>query len=229
MRSWALPLLVLLTLAGCKPVLTARVPVLPTGETLPPGVMPRDLPTGTGDTLTVSEEALRIGVRYVINAPGGRVGSLAFQKVADVPLTSLAVPGGEAREVYLAQGRMTLTGMERLLHGTRHAKDLARALMEGDAGAEERYLFAFFALMRQDTQAPRLALIQCGNSHSGQEPIADSIRSTAARRGLKLEPDGELVRLPSRDLALSVLAEGLRAAVANGNCRADLPMQLPDL
>lgn len=225
----ALALALALVLAGCKPVLTARVPVLPTGGELPAGTVPRDLPTGTGDTLTVTAEAMRVGMRYVINAPGGRVGSVAFQPVADIPLARIQVPGGEARSVFLAQGRVTQAGLERLLHGTRRAKDLARTLTDGVGEGTERYLFAFFALMRQGTDAPRLALVQCGPSHSGQEPIAAAVRSQAARRGLKLDPDGELARLPNRDLALSVLSDGLRDAVAAGDCRADLPLQLPDL
>lgn len=229
MRRWALPLVLLLAMAGCKPVMTARVPVLPTGESLPAGVMPRDLPTGTGDTLTVTEEAMRIGFRYVLSAPGGRVGSLAFQQVEDIALDRIIVPGGEARAIYLAQGRMTTAGLERLLHGTRHAKDLARSLTEGGAAGEERYLFAFFALMRQGTDAPRLALIQCGPTHAGQEPIARAVQSRAVRGGLKLDPDGDLPRMPNRDLVLSVLADGLRDAVQTGDCRADLPLQLPDL
>lgn len=229
MRRWALPFLALLALTGCKPVMTARVPVLPTGESLPSGVMPRDLPTGTGDTLTVTEEAMRIGFRYVLSAPGGRVGSLAFQQVEDIPLERIIVPGGEVRAAYLAQGRMTTVGLERLLHGTRHAKDLARSLTDGGTAGEERYLFAFFALMRQGTEAPRLALIQCGPTHAGQEPIAKAVQSRAIRAGLKLDPDGDLPRMPSRDLVLSVLTGGLRDAVASGDCRADLPLQLPDL
>ncbi|MFV3127570.1 hypothetical protein [Niveispirillum sp. KHB5.9] len=220
-------LLAPLLLAGCKPVLTSRVPVLPTGVELPAGTVPRDLPTGTGDTLTVVEESLRVGMRYVASAPGGRVGSIAFVPIPGVPLAQIQVPGGEARALFLAQGRVTQAGLERLLHGTRRAKDLARTLAEGEA--EERYLFAFFALMRQGTDAPRLALVQCGTSHSGQEPIAAAVQSQAARRGLKLDEAGELVRLPGRDLVVSVLSDGLRDAVAVGDCRADLPMQLPDL
>lgn len=218
-------------LAGCRPVLTAHVPVLPTGQVLPEGVLPRDLPTGTGDTLTVTEEVMRIGARYVVSAPSGRVGSIAFQAVPDIPLTGLQVPGGEARAVYLAQGRVTATGLERLLRGTRHAKQLAESLArQGDDGTdEERYLFAFFALMRQGTDAPRLALIQCGPSHSGQEPIATAVRSRAVRRGVRLDGQGELRRLPGRDIVLDVLADGLRDAMAAGNCRADMPLQLPDL
>lgn len=230
MRGLTLPLLLAaLALTGCKPVLTARVPVLPTGEELPAGAMPRDLPTGTGDTLTVMEEKMRVGVRYVVSAPGGRVGSIAFQAVPGIPLSRIQVPGGEARALFLAQGRVTQAGLERLLHGTRHAKDLARALTDGVGNAEERYLFGFFALMRQGTDAPRLALVQCGNSHSGQEPIAAALRAQAARQGLKLDAAGDLARLPSRDLAVSVLAAALRDAVARGDCRADLPLQLPDL
>ncbi len=229
MRRWLLPLAALLLLAGCKPVLTSRVPVLPTGDEVPAGAVPRDLPTGTGDTLTVMEEKMRVGVRYVVSAPGGRVGSIAFEPVPDIPLSQIQVPGGEARSVFLAQGRVTQAGLERLLHGTRRAKDLARTLTASGGGAEERYLFAFFALMRQGTEAPRLALVQCGVSHSGQEPIATALRAQAARQGLKLDADGDLVRLPNRDLALSVLFQGLRDALVNGDCRADLPLQLPDL
>ena len=229
MRGLILPLLLALALTGCKPVLTARVPVLPTGEELPAGAMPRDLPTGTGDTLTVMEEKMRVGVRYVVSAPGGRVGSIAFQAVPGIPLSRIQVPGGEARALFLAQGRVTQAGLERLLHGTRHAKDLARALTDGVGNAEERYLFGFFALMRQGTEAPRLALVQCGNSHSGQEPIAVALRAQAGHQGLKLDAAGDLARLPSRDLAVSVLADALRDAVARGDCRADLPLQLPDL
>ncbi|MBP7334533.1 hypothetical protein [Niveispirillum sp.] len=231
MRRRTLPLLLLLALAlaGCKPVLTSRVPVLPTGEEVPAGAMPRDLPTGTGDTLTVMEEKMRVGVRYVVSAPGGRVGSIAFLPMPGVPLSAIQVPGGEARALYLAQGRVTQTGLERLLHGTRHAKDLARTLTDDGGNAEERYLFGFFALMRQGTDAPRLALVQCGPSHAGQEPIAAALRAQAARQGLKLDADGDLARLPNRDLALSVLAAALRDAVAKGDCRADLPLQLPDL
>lgn len=229
MRGWLLPLVAILALSGCKPVLTARVPILPTGEELPAGAVPRDLPTGTGDTLTVSEEKMRVGVRYVISAPGGRVGSMAFLALPDLSPSRIQVPGGEARALFLAQGRVTQGGLERLLHGTRHAKDLASSL-SGQAGeAEERYLFAFFALMRQGTDAPRLALVQCGASHSGQEPIQAAFRLQAARRGLKLDGDGDLVRLPSRDLAIAALTEGLREAMAAGDCRADLPLQLPDL
>ncbi len=225
-----MPLLLLaLLLSGCKPVLTAQVPVLPTGEEVPAGAMPRDLPTGTGDTLTVTAETMRVGVRYVVSAPGGRVGSLAFHPVPGVPLSGILVPGGEVRALYLAQGRVTQAGLERLLHGTRHAKDLARALTDDGGNAEERYLFGFFALMRQGTDAPRLALVQCGPSHGGQEPIAAAFRVQAARQGLKLDGDGDLVRLPNRDLALSVLTAALRDAVAKGDCRADLPLQLPDL
>ncbi|MGQ3047565.1 MAG: hypothetical protein ACT6Q8_17430 [Niveispirillum sp.] len=229
MRRWLLALAILLPLTGCKPVLTARVPILPTGNELPAGAVPRDLPTGTGDTLTVTEEKMRVGMRYVVSAPGGRVGSIAFEPVPDIPLTRIQVPGGEARAVFLAQGRVTQAGLERLLHGTRHAKDLARTLTEGVGNAEEHYLFAFFALMRQGTDAPRLALVQCGVSHSGQEPIAKAFQAQAARQGLKLDADGDLIRLPNRDLALSVLFQGLRDALANGDCRADLPLQLPDL
>ncbi|OYQ35934.1 hypothetical protein CHU95_06660 [Niveispirillum lacus] len=226
----ALPLLLIgLLLSGCKPVLTSRIPVLPTGEAVPAGTMPRDLPTGTGDTLTVMEEKMRVGVRYVVSAPGGRVGSIAFKPVPDVPLSSILVPGGEVRALYLAQGRVTQTGLERLLSGTRHAEDLARTLIAGEGDAEERYLFGFFAVMRQGTDAPRLALVQCGPSHGGQEPIAAAVRLQAARQGLKLAADGDLVRLPNRDLALSVLVSALRDAVAKGDCRADLPLQLPDL
>lgn len=229
MRRWLLALAILLPLTGCKPVLTSRVPILPTGDALPAGAVPRDLPTGTGDTLTVTEEKMRVGLRYLVSAPGGRVGSIAFEPVPDIPLTRIMVPGGEARAVFLAQGRVTQAGLERLLHGTRHAKDLASTLTEGVGNAEERYLFAFFALMRQGTDAPRLALVQCGASHSGQEPIAKAFQAQAARQGLKLDADGDLARLPNRDLALSVLFQGLRDALANGDCRADLPLQLPDL
>lgn len=229
MRRWLLALAILLPLTGCKPVLTSRVPILPTGDALPAGAVPRDLPTGTGDTLTVTEEKMRVGLRYVVSAPGGRVGSIAFEPVPDIPLTRIMVPGGEARAVFLAQGRVTQAGLERLLHGTRHAKDLARTLTEGVGNAEERYLFAFFALMRQGTDAPRLALVQCGASHSGQEPIAKALQAQAARQGLKLDADGDLARLPNRDLALSVLFQGLRDALTRGDCRADLPLQLPDL
>lgn len=230
MRRRTLPLLLLaLALSGCKPVLTARVPVLPTGEELPAGTVPRDLPTGTGDTLTVVEEKMRVGVRYVVSAPGGRVGSIAFQTVPGMPLSRIQVPGGEARALFLAQGRVTQTGLERLLHGTRHAKNLARALTAGGDNTDERYLFGFFALMRQGTDAPRLALVQCGNSHSGQEPLAAALRAQAARQGLKLDAQGELARLPNRELALSVLVAALRDAMAKGDCRADLPLQLPDL
>ncbi len=224
-----LALVLALVLTGCKPVLTARVPVLPTGTALPAGAVPRDLPTGTGDTLTVLEEKMRVGLRYVVSTPGGRVGSIAFAPVPDIVLSQIQVPGGEARAVFLAQGRVTQAGLERLLHGTRHAKDLAASLVTGGGGADERYLFAFFALMRQGTDAPRLALVQCGSSHSGQEPIASALRSQAARQGLKLDAAGTLARLPNRDLALSVLFQGLRDALAQGDCRADLPLQLPDL
>ncbi|MFV3076782.1 hypothetical protein [Niveispirillum fermenti] len=230
-RAACLLVLSLPLLAGCRPVLTAHVPVLPTGQALPDGVLPRDLPTGTGDTLTVTEEVMRIGARYVVSAPSGRVGSIAFQPVQNIPLGRIQVPGGEARAIYLAQGRVTAAGLERLLRGTRHAKRLAESLAsQGEDGSdEERYLFAFFALMRQGTDAPRLALVQCGPSHSGQEPIADAVRSRAARRGVRLDGRGELRRLPGRDLVLEVLADGLRDAVAAGTCRADMPLQLPDL
>lgn len=237
-RPLLLPLLLVpLLLAGCKPVLTSRIPVLPTGVELPAGAVPRDLPTGTGDTLTVTEEAMRAGMRYIVSAPGGRVGSIAFQLVPDIPLSRIQVPGGEARSVFLAQGRVTQVGLERLLRGTRHAKGLAGTLAPngGNGGetagenGEERYLFAFFALMRQGTDAPRLALVQCGTSHSGQEPIANALRAQAARQGLKLDGDGGLSRLPGRDLVLSVLSQSLRDAVMAGDCRADLPLQLPDL
>lgn len=229
MRGLILALTAVLALTGCRPVLTSRVPVLPTGVELPHGVMPRDLPTGTGDTLTVTAEAMRVGTRYVISAPAGRVGSVAFVALPDIDPSRLQVPGGEARTLYLAQGRVTAEGLERLLRGTRRANQLAASLMEGGVAGEERYLFGFFALMRQGTDAPRMALVQCGPTHDGQGPLADAIVATAARQGLKLDGVSGLSRLPNRDLALSVLTEALRQVVAGGTCRADLPLSLPDL
>lgn len=229
MRGLVLALAITLALAGCRPVLTSKVPVLPTGVELPHGVMPRDLPTGTGDTLTVTAEAMRVGTRYVISAPAGRVGSVAFVALPDIDLSRLQVPGGEARALFLAQGRVTTEGLERLLRGTSRAKQLAASLMEGGVAGEERYLFGFFALMRQGTDAPRLALVQCGTSQDGQGPLADAIAAIAARQGLKRDGSGGLSRLPNRDLALSVLTEALTQVVASGTCRADLPLSLPDL
>ncbi|MDG5497169.1 hypothetical protein [Niveispirillum sp. BGYR6] len=201
-----------LPLGGCL-LGQSATPLLPTGEALPHGVFSRDMPSGLGDTLTVREETMRIGSRYVVSGAGGRVGSVAFARIADADLSRLSVPGGEARALYLAQVRLTGEGLQRLDSRTR----LPAALKDEDA---ERYAYLPLALVRQGTDAPTLVLMEC----SGPDPAA-LLRKAGPEFNLRFSADG-LLRIIDRAQILRAINAVLNRQLASGSCRAERRLEL---
>ena len=206
-------LFLLLSLGGCL-LTQSDTPLLPTGEALPPGLLSRDIPSGLGDTLSVRAEAGRTGTRYVVSSAGGHIGSIAFQKLADLPLQSLSVPGGEARALYLVQARLTGDGLRRL---DRRARLSAALSADGDA---QRYAYLPLALVRQGTEAPMLALIDC------EGPEIDALfRSEATKSGFRFTKDG-LLRIGDRTATLRAMRSAIARQIESGTCRAERRLEL---
>lgn len=208
-------LLLLVPLGGCL-LTQSRTPLLPTGEPLPPGILSRDMPSGLGDTLTVRGEIGPNRARYLVSAAAGPVGSLAFLKFEDLPVSAIAVPDGEARALYLVQARVTGPGLRRLDRRIRLPADLR----DDDA---QRYLYLALALVRQGTDAPTLVPLDCPG-----EPLARLFRREAARTGLRFTEEG-LVRTGDRDRVLATMRTALTRQLETGQCRAGPPLSLsPD-
>jgi hypothetical protein len=201
-----------LPLAGCL-LGQSATPLLPTGEALPPGVFSRDMPSGLGDTLTVREEPMRIGTRYVVSGAGGRIGSVAFAKLDDADLSRLSVPGGEARALYLAQFRLTGEGLQRLDSRAR----VPEALKDEDA---ERYAYLPLALVRQGTDAPTLVLLECPG------PDASALlRKAGPEFNLRFTADG-LLRITDRSQIMRAVNAVLARQLSAGGCRAERRLEL---
>lgn len=203
-----------LPLAGCL-LGQSATPLLPTGEALPHGVFSRDMPSGLGDTLTVREEQMRVGTRYVVSGAGGRIGSVAFAKLQleDADLSRLSVPGGEARALYLAQLRLTGEGLQRL---DSRAK-VPEALRDEDA---ERYAYLPLALVRQGTDAPTLVLLEC----PGPDPAA-LLRKAGPEFNLRFSTDG-LLRITDRPQIMRAINAVLNRQLSAGGCRAERRLEL---
>jgi hypothetical protein len=201
-----------LPLAGCL-LGQSATPLLPTGEALPHGVFSRDMPSGLGDTLTVREEPMRIGTRYVVSGAGGRIGSVAFAKLDDADLSRLSVPGGEARALYLAQLRVTGEGLQRLDSRAR----VPEALKDEDA---ERYAYLPLALVRQGTDAPTLVLLECPGPDA-----AALLRKAGPEFNLRFTADG-LLRITDRSQIMRAVNAVLARQLSAGGCRAERRLEL---
>lgn len=206
-------LFLMLGLGGCLLTQSDSV-LLPTGEALPPGLLSRDIPTGLGDTLSVRAEGGRNGTRYVVSGAGGPIGSLAFQELPGLPLQSLSVPGGEARAVYLVQARLTGDGLRRLDRRVR-LPDAMRT--DGEA---QRYAYLPLALVRQGTDAPTLAFIDCEGAD-----IGTLFRSEATKSGFRFSRDGVL-RIGDRAATLRAMRMSIAQQIESGTCRAERRLEL---